>query len=82
MGYINSWSDVRDGETVIEDTYPEVYKISTNNEGERVLTLVSYCIDMDRLLPERKEELTQRIGEQRVIDFDPDCTHDQSWIKF
>lgn len=68
-GYIDDWTEVPDGSTVIEDTFNEVYIIFTK-DGERWLRQTDWQIG-DKPLPANTE---------RIIDFDPNCTWDQPWI--
>ena len=68
--YIDSWNEVPDGSEVIQDTYNEVYTISTNENYERVLTQIGWQVG-DKPVPES----------QRVIDFEPDCPYDQPWLR-
>jgi len=68
-GYIDDWTDVPDGSTVIEDTYNEIYIIFTR-DGERWLRQTGWHIG-DKPIPADNE---------RIIDFEPNCTWDQPWI--
>lgn len=70
--YIKSWNDVKDGARVIEDTYNEIYQISTR-DGKRYLTIVGSQIPSARV--------DKLIGQERVIDFEPTCIYDQPWIE-
>jgi hypothetical protein len=69
--YINSWSDIPDGATVIQDTWPERYLIFTR-DGKRFLRLIG---------PENIPHIDAKIGEEREIDFEPNCIYDQPWIR-
>lgn len=65
---IHSWNDVPDGTKVIEDTYNEVWKIFTTNDG-RFLKQVGWQMG------------NKPVPEDNIIwiDFEPDCTWDQPW---
>ena len=67
--YIDDWNSVPDGDVVVEDTYPEVYVIFTR-EGKRWLRQIGWQ-GKARALPKHNE---------RIIDFEPNCTWDQPWI--
>ena len=72
--YIQNWDHVPDGSRVIQDTFNEVYIVSTEN-GKRYLTVVGFQIQRDGW------ENDERLGNKVEIDFDPNCIYDQPWIR-
>ena len=72
--YIDDWDSVPDGATVIEDTYNEVYTIFTR-DGERWLRQTGWQVARKGIEPPVPE------NNERVIDFEPNCTYDQPWIR-
>jgi len=69
---IEDWNDVPDGARVIEDTYNEVYTIFTRG-GKKWLRQTGWCGGRNNPpIPENNE---------RVIDFEPNCTWDQPWYR-
>lgn len=72
MSYINDWSHVTDGSTVMEDCSPEIYEIFTKN-GERWLRQVGW-----HTLPHQK---TPKVPDNEFrIDFKPHGVYCQPWI--
>jgi len=69
-GYIDDWGDVPDGSLVIEDTYPEMYTIFTR-DGKRWLRQIGWQNNCNKPIPD---------DDERIIDFEPNCTYDQPWI--
>ncbi len=67
--YINSWDEVRDGATVVEDTYNEVYCVFTR-DGKKWLRQIGWQ-GGNQPVPEY----------ERPCDFEPNCIYDQPWIR-
>jgi hypothetical protein len=67
---IESWNQVPDGATVIEDTYNEVYTVFTGTDGLRYIRQIGWQIG-DKPVPLN----------ERVLDFEPNCMYDQPWYR-
>ncbi len=68
--YINSWNEVPDGATVIEDTYNEVYTVFTK-DGKRYIRQIGWQVGNKPVLDDSEREL----------NFSPNALYDQPWIR-
>lgn len=67
---IESWNQVPDGATIIEDTYNEVYTVFTGTDGLRYIRQIAWRMG-DKPVPLY----------ERVLDFEPNCMYDQPWYR-